>query len=172
MSYPFNLYYGDHVNVKIMGTDAEEVNTYTSELGTSEGTLIPFITDQLEFGYNEYNYFPFDQLHGKYPTKEEMATLDFTDEWKLNMIRIEERHTEDDTQRLHGIQLGFSNGVETPFFKGKETGQEMTLHEIPVDPTIEIRGVQMKMWKDNLTGIRLLNPEWEHFVDYTWEEGE
>ena len=89
------------------------------------------------------------------------------------MIRVAERTTAKNHQRLHGIQLVFANGDETPFFLGHDLHQPEIMHEIPVDPTVIITGIQMKMWKDNLTGIRLHSlGEFDStnfpFVDYTW----
>ena len=71
------------------------------------------------------------------------------------MIRVAERTTSKGHQRLHGIQLVFANGDETPFFLGHDLHQPEIMHEIPVDPNVMITGIQMKMWKGNLTGIRL-----------------
>ena len=68
MSDPFNLYYGDKVSAKIVSLSYELDEVYTTELGTSSVTIKPFITDQLEFGYSQYNYHPFDASHQKYPT--------------------------------------------------------------------------------------------------------
>ena len=69
MSEPFNLYYGDYVSAKFVGFK-DEVEEHTSELGTSNKSIAPYITGQLEFGYSEYNEFPLDAVNGRYPKQE------------------------------------------------------------------------------------------------------
>jgi hypothetical protein len=90
----------------------------------------------------------------------------------LTTIRIQERTTSKGHYRLHGIQLGFANGVETPFFKGFDTGEVEKIVSIDVDPSREIVGISMKTWKDNLTGLRLLDAGGDYIVDYTWQPHE
>ena len=93
------------------------------------------------------------------------------------MIRVSERITNIGTKRLNGIQLVFANGDESPFLGKDHSAGYTEEHEISVDPTQIITGIQMKMWKDNLTGIRLhslgeFDQENFPFVDYTWNSGQ
>ena len=87
-----------------------------SEVGISESALAPYIAGQIEFGYHKYGYYPFDEVNGAYPTAAQLAELDLSADLSLTTIRIQERTTPEDHRRLHGIQLGFANGTETPFF--------------------------------------------------------
>ena len=45
--------------------------------------------------------------------------------------------------RLNGIQLVFSNGIKTPFFKGRDFQQEDKVVIIDVDPKKVINGISM-----------------------------
>ena len=74
-----------------------------SEVGTSEGTLAPYITGQIEFGYHKYGYYPFDEVNGAYPTADQLAELDLSADLSLTTIRIQERTTSGDHHHLHGI---------------------------------------------------------------------
>ena len=98
--------------------------------------------------------------------------MDPASDMALTTIRIQERMTSKGHARLHGIQLAFSNGVETPFYKGFNTGQEEHVVTIDVDPTRVISGISMKTWNDNLTGLRLVDEEGDYIVDYTWQPRE
>jgi hypothetical protein len=58
MMEPFSLSYGDQVSVRIQGKD--EYSTMKSAVGVSENAISPYISGQIEFGYHNFNYFPFD----------------------------------------------------------------------------------------------------------------
>jgi hypothetical protein len=120
MSEPFGLYYGDSVSAQIQGSSQD--GAPLSEVGTSAGVLLPYIAGLIEFGYHQYGYYPFDEENGAYPTADQLADLDLSGDLNLTTIRIQERTTTKDHRRLHGIQLGFANDTETPFFKGMDTG--------------------------------------------------
>lgn len=143
-----------------------------TEIGASEDVLAPYIAGQIEFGYHEYGYYPFDEVNGAYPTADQLAGLDITSDLSLTTIRIQERTTTADHRRLHGIQLGFANGTETPFFTGMDTGEEETVITLDVDPAREISGISMKRWRDTLSGLRLLDEDGDYIVDYTWQPTE
>ena len=101
MSEPFGLYYGDSVSAKVQGSGQD--GALVSEVGTSEGVLAPYIAGQIEFGYHQYGYYPFDEVNGVYPTANELAELDLASDLSLTTIRIQERTTTQDHRRLHGI---------------------------------------------------------------------
>jgi len=73
-------------------------------MATSETKFHPYISDQLEFGYHLYGYYPFDKTNA-YPSKEQLEQLDVEDDPNLLTIILEERVINDLDHRLHGIQL-------------------------------------------------------------------
>ena len=101
MSEPFGFYYGDKISAKIEGSNLD--GTLTSEIGTSENAITPFIAGQIEFGFHEYGYYPFDEEDGAYPTEEHLANLDLSSDISLTTIRIQVRSTAKDRNHLHGI---------------------------------------------------------------------
>ena len=70
------------------------------------------------------------------------------------------------------MQIGFSDGTESPRFKGFRTADETTEIELSIDAGRTVQGVSFKQWKDNLTGLRMFDEDGEMLVDYTWQEAE
>lgn len=66
MSEPYSLYYGDSVSAQILGSSQD--GPLMSKVGTSEGVIAPYIAGQIEFGYHQFGYYPFDKVNGIYPT--------------------------------------------------------------------------------------------------------
>ena len=52
-------------------------------------------------------------------------------------------------------------------FGTEEETEEVVLH---IDPSRDIKGISVKQWKDNLSGIRMVDDKGEYIVDYTWQE--
>lgn len=79
-----------------------------------------------------------------------------------------ERTTQEGTKRLHGIQLIFSNDSQTPYFKGFETTDELHETTLDLDEGKQVASIQMKLFRDQLTGIRMIDAAGEYIINYTW----
>ena len=100
MTDPFNLEYGDAVTAVVKAVNY--VGSVRSDIVTSTDVIKPYISGQLEFGYNEFGYYPFDKVNGRFPSAAQLLYVDA--DTKLTNMRIEYRITNHDTDiRLHGI---------------------------------------------------------------------
>ena len=82
MSEPFNLYYGDFVEVKVTASD--HLGMAESLESQSEHSLSPYIVGQLEFGNSDY--YEFDNENGVYPS--DLTQLTITPDLGLSSINI------------------------------------------------------------------------------------
>ena len=71
MSVPFSLFYGDSIEVKVIASNILGQSPPSSAKSTS--VLIPYISGQLEFGSD---YYEFDNEHRVYPTDAQLSRLD------------------------------------------------------------------------------------------------
>lgn len=92
--------------------------------------------------------------------------IDVEEDQNLATIVLEERVIRDNDYRLHGIQLQFANGDESTFYRGMKTGQEANTIELELDQDRRIAGIQMKQFKDRLTGIAILDDDGEIMVKH------
>ena len=60
--------------VKITGKNKGE--RLSPGIGASESAIRPFFTGSLEFGYSEFDFYPFTEDYRIYPTEHELAQFD------------------------------------------------------------------------------------------------
>ena len=70
-------------------------------------------------------------------------------------------------QFLHGIQLKFADGSETPYYHGMKIGQKTQVEIHDID-TQRIAAIAMQQTKDKFTGIRFLDETGDFIFNYTW----
>ena len=95
--------------MKVMATNS--VGESTPAIAASEIGLIPYICGWLEFGDERLE---FDEQR-VYPSDQQLQAFSDIDGQKLKSIKI---LSTPGYQGLQGIQLVFTNGNESPFFKG------------------------------------------------------
>ena len=93
MSDPFLLFYGDSIEAKIIARNA--VGESPPAEGRSTNVLTPYISGQIEFGSN---YYEFDEEEGVYPTEAELSQLNIEEDISLTRIIILE------TEGYQGLQ--------------------------------------------------------------------
>ena len=114
---------------------------------------------------------PLDYENSQYPKN--IENLDLSKDTQLSGIKLFEKTTEDGSILLDGIQLFFSDTSHSPLFKAADTNEETVQEKyLDLDTTRTISGIQMKMFGDNLTGIRMIDAQDNYLVDYTWEADE
>ena len=139
---PINLKMGYHIEVQILGISGGD--SYLLDPVKSEKALHPYISGIIQLGNQDDEQYPLDLAYGMFPTPEELARIDPDEDIRLNKIRINVRSTKQGKSRLHGIQLEFTNGLKSRFFKGIETGQSETVFALKVDPDRTIAGAQIR----------------------------
>ena len=82
------------------------------------------------------------------------------------------RQTRGGHNKLHGIQIGFSDGSNSPLFQGFRTKDETTEIVLEIDAQRTVKGISFKQWEDNLTGLRIFDENGDYLVDYTWQANE
>ena len=132
--------------------------------------MTPYVADELVFGYYLDQFFPLDYENQSYPPNGLIDEINLTEDVQLSGIKLCERITENDHKRLHGIQLFFNEGSASPYFKGFDTEDELRETYFELEPSQEIAGIQMKLYKDELTGIRMFDYEDNFIIDYTWQD--
>ena len=99
---------------------------------------------------------PLDYENSQYPKN--IENLDLSKDTQLSGIKLFEKTTEDGSILLDGIQLFYSDTSHSPLFKAADTNEETVQEKyLDVDTTRTIAGIQMKMFGDNLTGIRMID---------------
>lgn len=117
--------------------------------------------DMIEFGHKGS---PWDSI---YPTKEQMRELPVDKRIKLRAIRYKCVSNPDVNSTLSGIELLFTNGVGTPMFDTeKSTGDGVKT--VQVDPARPLTRIDVKVWADEIYGLRLVEKPGVYAVNEMW----
>ena len=109
------------------------------------------------------NDFPLNNL---FPTREHLKKMPLDRVIKLRGIAVT-THTDFGNERITGLRLLFTNGVESQCFGREEQDDDKAVvSEIPIDSAI--RQISIKVGYGAIQGIRLIDGKGKYIIDQTY----
>lgn len=121
----------------------------------------PRVATAIEFGHKG------SKMDSLYPSKRQIREFAHDKRIQLCGIRYKSVSNQEIQTTLSGIELSFTNDIKTPMFDTKGSGLD-EMKTIKVDPTRPITRIDMKIWSDEIYGLRLVEKPGVYVVNEMW----
>ena len=121
----------------------------------------PRVATAIEFGHKG------SKMDSLYPSKRQIREFPFDKRIRLCAIRYKCIKKEDMETTLSGIEFTFTNNIKTPMFDTKGSGMD-EMKTLQVDPTRQITRIDMKVWSDEIYGLRLVEKPGKYVLNEMW----